>query len=425
MYIKYLLFIFISLFIMFGCQPEQTRWPESESDRKASPGDFAYELLAKKLANSTGCKEESTLFLKNNKTKFITNINNLINMLAEGSEEEKMHILVDFLKEQEKSQTLVKIADQVESLSQLISPGRLALIAALFSQTPELSQILVRALHNRNLEYLLTNLSTMSTSSLIAHVKPLSEEIFAGINTGELAQKISLILKNSPENTRIAQQILSLIKKFSQTPALKTAVVKLQEILVKIYPQIAAVYPEISTRDIAQSIELLNKHPEALDASRKFIRYSKYLLPIYQVFNHNEIPEALSNFADIIIADENIYNLVMSNTRILYNAGVIDDIREIARFVEQQKKSTLKNPEQAMFFINLARKLFPINKPLLKAPVVIIAQVLLQVLTANEQEQCQAALKDPNFASRIEQWSKSLVRFMRNKQKWTQASIFS
>jgi hypothetical protein len=412
MYIKIILITAVCFNFLLGCQPEQMRWSEDIRPERATAGDSVYEALSKNALSANLCTAQRARFLESNKDLFIKNLNTLVSQLnSQKSSEENILALAKFIQADASTEIIYKLADVIEASTNNLTQLDLVRLGDLLKlNNYALEKIFLALIHDKKFEELIKEIEKNKLSALQISIKiePILKRAFAGIDISNLLLKIVKTLDNSSETKKLGKKLLTLVQKFD--PEALQAALELQRIMYSIYP-------DMSLKDMIMWTGILDQNPRGLTLSS----WETWLLVGFNnIFKIKEVPEFLPLFISRITKDTAIYDSLMSNTKILYDRGILNDIVELAREAEKFQKKLKLNQENLLNssqILTLAQKLFVANKSILKAPVVIIAKVLLQVLGTNEESESQVNIKAPDIANHIESWSKTLVEFMRDSHR--------
>jgi len=92
-------------------------------------------------------------------------------------------------------------------------------------------------------------------------------------------------------------------------------------------------------------------------------------------------------------------------------AGLMSDPKEPEMLPKTEYFKRLKH------IISYAKKLLPADQPIVEAPAVAVAQVILQILATTKHNECRLPTENTSISSTIKSWVESLVAFMRDSEK--------
>lgn len=403
--------LLLTLFMLCSCQPEQTKWPENKSIKKSTPGQVIFEALSNNIAQQGECGPQRDTILRNKKHLFIKKLDALLNSLSDGNQTEKSRSLAAFIKSNESTEKIKEAADFIERNSAHIAKLDLKNLKEILSADDRaLERLLLYIIHSKDLESLLAELadpakSDLSMMQLISKFQTIADQMPAQVDFHKIAQKAVKLIDDSSEHKKLALKVVGLLGKFAD-PARKKAALELKNIMTK-------VYPEITVEDMVTWIGMLKTVPSSLGWGPTTTRIATKIGGIFA-----NLPGFLPDFIDRITADDKIYYSVMGNTKILYDAGIFDDILDLAPEADKMKQVVKKEYlDDLKSILIFARKLFVLDESILEAPAVIIAKILLEVLATNKESECRRPNKQGDLSTTIENWAKSLVAFMRDSKK--------
>ena len=439
-------FLIISLFILCGCQPEQTKWPESRAVQRSTPGQVVFEALANNVARQGACGPERTSLLQKKKRVFISKFDALLNTFSGGDQEENIRLLTAYLKNNESKDKILKTASLIEKYATNITYFIKNFKEVLSADDRAVERVILNLIHSKDFDKLLADLAEragpkLEIVPLVSQIETLIDKNFVHMSIHDFAQKILKLFEDSSELHKIGKKVLALTQKLSD-PAVKDALLELKNILSKVFPDLS--FDNIETW--REQVKTLPKPGDFGDWVAKYLLSSPNLSPTvvkgivhFAAYTTSYVPAFLPDLVDRLTADENNFKILRRNIHILYKAGVIDDILDLIAEFKKFKQLTqtdidvildlISDPDKTKllpeteYFIKLkyvisqAKKLFPADQSILEAPAVVVAQVILQVLATNNQNECRPPTEKTDLSLTIRGWVNSLVAFMKDSER--------
>jgi hypothetical protein len=410
-------FLLITLFILPGCLPEQPIKPKNNNIERSTVGQVVFEALTNNVVEECGPQRRG--ILQSKKHLFISKFDDLFKTFSNDLQQEKIGLFADFMQNKENSKKILKAADFIEKKRSKIAKLNLKDIKELLSSdNRELERLILYLVHSQDLENLLAELADPTKADpsmldLATKFQTLADKMPAQIDLVRIAQKVVSLIDDSSDYKKLGLKIIDLLAKFSDPARIKAAQ-DLKNIMTKVDPNlITKAYPDITEENIKKLIAWLKRVPSALDWPAGAIK-----LAVKTGAAFNILPGFLPDFIDQISADNSVYKSLMSNTKLLYEAGILDELVELLPEAKTIKKDIKKEYyDDLKKLLIMARKILPMGEHILEAPATVVAQVLLQVLATNEQSQCRITNEKSDLSSTLENWAKSLVTFMKDSEK--------
>jgi hypothetical protein len=392
----------VFIICLFSCQPEQERWPYKHTEGSASFGALVFDVFSANVAHN--CRSEKNALLYEKKAIFITNTDKIFNALKQSNKND-IKIFTDFIKDPQSLEQLSIIADFIELLGEKLTNINYELLSHILSlDNHALDKILITLLHDEAVTELFENLSQQKALDIASIISSL-ERAFKDINIFSLTQKILDVLGNPSQS----KSILNITQKLSDKKVINAI-----KNIIGAGKNIKNT-TNISTKEIILILKLLHDYPGILKRGAKTVQIGLWL---NSVINYRHIPPKVLTFVKNIVNDKSTYEILIGNTKTIYDSGVLDDLLELINFLEERAQSVKfeqGQQKELVRIIKIAQKFFVVNKPILDAPVIIIGRIFLQLLAMNEANQCLIAMKDPHFRAHLKEWSKELASFMKDR----------
>lgn len=424
-----------SIFALCACQPEQTRWRNNPSLARSSAGEMVFQALSKSVEHHDKCLAEREVILSVNEEKFIHQFNNLSEQFVPKSPDKHgINFIGTLTNLQEKD--ILDFANLIEKISEKIINMDCIFIDKIFSLNDRALEVFFLGLvhdedFEKSLESLLIALKSPNTtvSELALLITPILQRNMSNIDMWDLLQKIVEALDDKNANKKIAHKLLKLINKFNLNPEITAAALALDTIISEHQPSSSLAEKIAWLKEFNQDLPDVLKLPDALKRSPRLARFGMW---VNKKFHIKDLPPSLNDFLEKIINNEEAYNLLITNTNILVNSGILQDIIELSDMVSaaypkadfQWVRSKLVeisgldhlDPQVLNRFIKLLKSFFPPKQPLAQAPIVFVGNIVFQLLAANNHNQCVLNTSSADYAEYLKKWCEEVVSFMRDSK---------